>query len=242
MLFSCKESTTEPPISNNSVDFFPTSNGNSYYYNVSVYDTSGTLMQFGTRKFYYSRDTIIISTPYQVKVDSMQLSNLEYVNNTYFRKNSTEVLIPVDFEKNGFYYLMPDSLRGGYSFVVEYRMIYEPPELNQNWLVFKVNVNLLYVEFEFLNVNAEVVSVDTLTISLQSTTRTAEVFKIKYNATLTTGLAEPPMLFEVNALIAKGIGSIKWEGDSELMNFFAGAEVYPSNTIVLEELYSFKVN
>ena len=64
MLFACKESTTEPPIRNNSVEFFPNSNGNSYYYNVSVYDTIGTLMQFGTRKFYYSSDTIIFSTPY----------------------------------------------------------------------------------------------------------------------------------------------------------------------------------
>ena len=143
MLFACKESTTEPSINNISVDYFPNSNGNYYYYNVSVNDTSGTFIQSGTRKSYYDSDTIIASMPFQVKVDSLQLSGLEYVNNTYFRKNSTGLFNWVEVESNGFYYLMPDSLRGGYSFVNEYRMLYDPPEVNQNWPVFKVNINYI---------------------------------------------------------------------------------------------------
>jgi hypothetical protein len=137
---------------------------------------------------------------------------------------------------------MPDSLRGGYSFITEYRMLDNPPELNQNWQVFKVDIDLLYIGFEFLNVDAEVESMDTLRVSFQNTTRTTEVFNIRYNASLTTGLYQPPVLFEVNAWFAKGIGPVKWEGDSELMNFFAGAEIYPMNTTVLEELLTFKLN
>ena len=242
LTFACKESSTEPPTNNNSVDFFPNSNGNYYYYNVSVYDTSGTLLQSGTRKSYYDSDTIIASMPFQVKVDSLQLSGLEYVNNTFFRKNSTGIFNWVELESNGFYYLIPDSLRGGYSFVNEYRILYDQPEVNQNWPVFKVNINLLYLEFEFFKVDAEVVSIDTITISFQSKTITTEVFKIEYDARLTTSLNEPPKLFEVQAWFAKGIGPVKWEGDSELMNFFTGAEIYPINASVLEELYSFKVN
>ncbi|HSW53596.1 MAG TPA: hypothetical protein VLH59_00785 [Ignavibacteriaceae bacterium] len=240
--FACNESTTEPPINKNINDFFPNSDGNYYNYNVLVYDSSGIFVQSGTRKSYYDVDTIIYSTPYQVRTDEFQLTSLQTVNNSYFKKNSTGVFVPVDFERNGFYYLMPDSLRGGYSFVVEYTMLYLPPEVNQNWSVFKVNVNLLYVEFEFFKVDAEVLSLDTLTISFQNITRTVEALKIKYNARLTTGLSQPPLLFEVHAWIAKGIGFIKWEGNSELINFFAGAEIYPINTIVLEELESFKVN
>jgi hypothetical protein len=240
--FACNESTTEPPINNDSSGYFPNSDGNYYYYNVSVYDTSRTLLQSGSRKSYFDSDTIIASMPFQVKVDSFQLSGLEYISTTYFRKNSTGVFNWVEVWSNGFYYLLPDSLRGGYSFVNEYRMLYNPPEVNQNWLVFKVNVNLLYLEFEFFKVEAEVLSRDTLTISFQNTTRNVEAFKIKYIARLTTSLNEPPKLFEVQAWIAKGIGAVKWEGNSEIINFFAGAEIYPINTIVLEELELFKVN
>jgi hypothetical protein len=238
---ACEESTTEPPI-NNSNDFFPNSDGNYYDFNVLVYDSSRIFVASGTKKTSYNGDTIIYSEPYQIRTDEYHLSSFQTANNSYFRKNSTEVLIPVDVEKNGFYYLMPDSLRGGYSFVVEYRMLYEPPEVNQNWQVFKVDIDLLYIGFEFLKVDAEVISLDTLTMSFQNTARNVEAFKIKFSARLTTSLNEPPKLFEVQAWFAKGIGAVKWEGNSEIINFFAGAEIYPINTIVLEELESFKVN
>jgi len=239
--FACEEVTTEPPI-NNSNDFFPDSNGNYYNYNVLVYDSSGIFVESGTKKTFYKSDTIIYSAPYQIRTDEFQLTSFQTSNNSYFKKESTGVFVPVDIEKNGFYYLMPDSLRGGYSFVVEYRMLYEPPEVNQTWSVFIVNVNLLYVDFEFFKVDAEVLSLDSLTIPFQNAMRTIEAFKIKYSARLTTSLNEPPKLFAVQAWFAKGIGPVKWEGDADLINFFAGAEIYPSNTMVLEELESFKVN
>jgi len=240
--FACKDSTTEPPIKNKSSDFFPNSDGNYYNYNVLVYDSSGIFVQSGTKKSLYNGDTIMFATPYQVKTDVFQLTGIQTVHNTYFRKSSFGVFNWVEVDSNGFYYLIPDSLRGGYSFVNEYRILYDQPEVNQNWPVFKVNINLLYLEFEFFKVDAEVVSIDTITISFQSKTLTTEVFKIEYDARLTTSLNEPPKLFEVQAWFAKGIGPVKWEGDSELMNFFTGAEIYPINASVLEELYSFKVN
>ena len=239
--FACEESTTEPPI-NNSNDFFPNSNGNYYNFNVLVYDSSGIFVESGTKKTFFKVDTVIYSEPYQIKADEFQLTSLQTSNNSYFKKKSTGVFVPVDWWSNGFYYLLPDSLRGGYSFVVEYTLIYIPPEVNKTWSVFIVNINLLYIDFEFFKVDAEVVSIDTLTIPFQNATRTTEAFNIKYSARLTTGLSQPPILLEAHAWIAKGIGFIKWQGNSELINFFAGAEIYPRNTIVLEELESFKLN
>lgn len=238
--FACKESTTEPPI-NNSNDFFPNSNGNYYNYNVLVYDSSGLFVESGTKKTFYYGDTIIYSEPYQVRTDEFQLTNLQNVNNSYFRKNSTGVFVPVDLWSNGFYYLLPDSLRGGYSFVVEYALIHIPPEVNKTWSVFIVNVNLLYVGFEFFKVDAEVVSIDTLTIPFQNATRNIEAFNIKYSARLWTGFGQPPILLEAHTWIAKGIGFIKWQGNSEIINFFIGAEIYPRNKIVLEEIESFNL-
>ena len=71
--FACKESTTGPPIKNDSSDFFPNTDGNYYYYNVSIYDSNGTIIQSGTRKSFYNGDTTIFSTPYQVKIDFSKL-------------------------------------------------------------------------------------------------------------------------------------------------------------------------
>ena len=64
--FACKESTTEPPVKNDSSDFFPNTDGNYYYYNVSIYDSNGTIIQSGTRKSFYNGDTAIFSTPYHM--------------------------------------------------------------------------------------------------------------------------------------------------------------------------------
>jgi hypothetical protein len=238
--FACEESTTEPPVKNNPSDFFPNSDGNHYYYNVSIYDSNGTIIQSGTKKSYYNSDTIIFSTSYQAKVDSFQLTGIQTVSNSYFRKNSTGVFNCVEIDSNGFYYLIPDSLRGNFSLTLEYPILYESLEVNEIWHVFDIHADI--PQFEVFNVDAEVISIDTTTILFQNTSLTDEVIKIKYDARLTTNLSQPQLLFEVNAWIAKGIGFIKWEGDAKLINFFAGANIYASDTKVLEELYSFKLN
>ena len=238
--FACKESTTEPPEKNNSYDFFPNTDGNYYYYNVSIYDSNGTIIQSGTRKSFYNGDTAIFSTPYQVKIDSFQLTGFQTINKSYFRKSSTEVFNYVKIDSNGYFYLIPDSLRGNFSLPLQYPILYELLEVNQIWHVFDIWADI--PQFEIFNVDAEVISMDTTTILFQNTSLTVEVIKIKYDARLTTNLSDPPIMFEANAWIAKGVGITKWEGDAELINFFAGAEIYPINTNVLEDLYSFKLN
>ncbi|MEO8233322.1 MAG: hypothetical protein ABI638_13645 [Ignavibacteriota bacterium] len=238
---ACKESVTEPPLTNGESDFFPATKGNYYLYNVSVFDTNG-LVQSGNRKSSFTGDTLLLATPYQIKVDTIQLDNIQSLTNTYFRKSSTGIFNYVGIDTTGFSGLVPDSLRGGYSFSSEYRLIYQPLSINQTWPVYKINVDLLYIEFELFGINASVISKDSITLTFRNLNVTKEVYKIRYTARLTTSLTEPPIIFEAYAWIADGIGFIKWEGDSELINFFAGKNVYPSNTTVLEELYSYKIN
>ena len=239
LFFACSESTTEPSMNNESIDFFPNKDGNLYNYNVSVFDTNEIILQTGTRKSVYNGDTIFYGTPFQVKSDVFELTSLQIENNSYFRKKPVGVNNFIDLDSNGVYYIIPDSLRGNFSLALEYLILYDSLEVNQTWHVFEIWADI--PQFEIFNVDAEVISLDTLTISFQNTIQTTEVYKIKYDARFTTNLSQSPKLFEVNAWIAKGIGFIKWEGDAKLINFFAGAEIYPVNAIVLEELYSFNV-
>jgi hypothetical protein len=237
LLNACKESTTEPTVDVTSSDYFPNSNGNYYHYNFSVYDSSG-LIQPGIRKSYFTGDTVLLLTPYQIKVDSFQIDN---VNQSYFRKSSTGIFNYVGIDTNGFSGLIPDSLRGGISFDPEYRLLYQPLSLNQSWPVYKVTVDYMSYQFDFFTVDAEVIAKDSVTLLFQNSTLIKEVYKIKYQATLVTGFDTPLKRFEAFSWIAEGIGIIRWEGDSEIINFFAGANIYPANTTVIEELYSYKV-
>ncbi len=241
LTFACKESVTEPPIDNNSADFFPNSSGNNYVYNILVYDSTG-LAQSGTRKSYYDGDTSLLLTPYQIKVDTFLLNSNQSIISSYFRKSPTGIFNYVGIDTTGFSGLVPDSLLGGYSFSSEYRLIFQPLSINQTWPVYKINVDYLIYQLDFFTVSAEAISKDTVTLSFRNKSVTKEVYKIKYEAMLVTGLNSPPLRFEAFSWIADGIGIIKWEGDSELINFFAGVNAYPLNSIVIEELYSFNIN
>jgi hypothetical protein len=236
--YACKDSVYEP-YNNNFSDFFPNSNGNYYHYNVSVSDTNGTTLQLGERRTYYNGDTIIFSIKNQIRVDSFQLGSLESINNSYFRKDEFGVYNAVDVDTNGFYFLLPDSLRGNISFPIQYPILHNTMKDVQTWHLFDAWADI--PQFLAFNVEAEIVSLDTFFIPNQSQTRFTDAYNIKYSASLITGVNQPPKLFEVHGWFAKGIGPVKWEGDSELINFFAGADIYPMNTSVLEELNSFKV-
>ena len=239
LIISCKESVTEPPIDANNSDFFPNSNGNYSHYNISIYDSSG-LIQSGVRKSYFKGDTVLLLTTYQVKVDTLELNNAISVNQSYLRKSSSGIFNYVGIDTTGFSGLVPDSLRGGISFDSEYRLIYHPLALNQTWPVYKVRADLIYIEFDFFTIDASVTSKELMTFTFRDTSYTRETYKIEYFTKLITGLNQAPVTFQAHSWIADGIGIIKWEGDSELINFFAGVNIYPTNTSVIEELYSFK--
>lgn len=236
---ACKESTTEPPPNVTSSDYFPSSDGNYYYYNILAGDSSG-LVQSGTRKGYFSGDTTLLQTPYQIKVDTFQINGVQSVSNSFFRKSNNGVFYYVDIDTNGFNAIIPDSLRGAISFDQEYRMLYQPFELFQTWPVYKITGNYLSFQIDILTIDAKVLSKHTIDLTLNNTIMTKEVFIIRYTAKLTTDLNQPPITFSANGRIAEGIGFIIWEGDPEIINFFAGSNVYLPDTYVFEELYSYK--
>ncbi len=236
----CKESTTEPDANATSSDYFPNSNGNYYYYSISAGDSSG-LVQSGTRKNYYSGDTTLLQTQYQTRVDTFQINGVLSVSNSFFRKSNSGVFNYVDIDTNGFAVIIPDSLQGAISFDGEYRLLYQPLELFQTWSVYKITVNYLSFQYDVFTIDAQVISKNTIDFAFNNSTVTKEVFTIRYTAKLTTDLTQPPMIFSAIGRIAEDIGFISWEGDSEIINFLAGENIYLPNTYVIEELYSYKL-
>jgi len=238
VLTSCKESTTEPPPNKTSSDYFPNSNGNYYFYNIFISDSTGS--QSGEKKTYYNGDTTLQQTPYQIEVDSFNINGIQSVSKSFFRKSNTGVFYFVDIDTNAFNSIIPDSLRGAISFDQEYRLLYQPFKLYQTWPVYKVSVNYLSIQFDVLTIDAKVINKNTIDLTLNDSTITKEVFTIRYTAYLTSDLNPPQVIYGANGFIAEGIGFIMWDGYSEMINFLSGSNFYLPNSYVNEKLYSYK--
>lgn len=235
----CKESTTEPKADLTSADYFPNSDSNYYFYNIFVSDSVGS--QSGEKRTYYNGDTTILQTPYQIELDTFTINGVQSVSESFFRKSKTGVFYYVDIDTSVITAIIPDSLRGAISFDNEYRLLYQPVELNQTWPVYRISVNYLSIQFDILTIDAKVINKNTVDLNLNDSTITKEVFTIRYTAKLTTDLNQPPLTYGANGLIAEGIGFIMWDGYSEMINFFSGGNIYLPNSYVNEKLYMFKV-
>lgn len=240
ILFGCKESVVEPVISDNSSDYFPISEGSFFIYNSNVFENN-SISQSGTRKSYFVGDTVLLNTTYQNKIDTFQLNGMETVVKSYLRKSPTGVFNYVNIDTAGFSGLIPDSLQGAISFDSEYRLLFLPIALNQTWPVFKVKASYSVFQFDLFAIDASVISKDSITFAFRDTTYLQEVYKIKYSAQLFTAINQPPINYELYAWVGDKIGFIKWEGDAELINFFAGANIYPLESVVLENLSFYNI-
>ena len=240
ILIGCKESIVGPIEDDANSDYYTITAGSFYIYNSTVYD-SNSVLQSGLRKSYFVGDTILLNTTYQTKIDTFQLNSVETIVKSYLRKSSTGVFNYVNIDTAGFSGLIPDSLQGAISFDSEYRLLYQPLDINQNWPVFKVTASYSIFQFDLFSIDASVISKDSLTFAFRDTTFSQEVYKIKYSAQLFTNINQPPINYELYAWIGNKIGFVKWEGTAELINFFAGANIYPLESVVLENLNAYKI-
>ena len=120
----------------------------------------------------------MLQTPYQIEVDSFTINGVQSVSKSFFRKSSTGVFFYVDIDTNGFNAIIPDSLLGAISFDQEYRLLYQPLELNQTWSVYKITVNYLSFQFDIFTIDAKVISKNTIDFTFNDSTVSKEVFTI----------------------------------------------------------------
>ncbi|MBS4034122.1 MAG: hypothetical protein KGZ85_06630 [Ignavibacterium sp.] len=229
----CKEAITEPPAVEDKRNFFPNTDGSYFFYNVAVFDSTGQI-QSGTRKSYLQGEANLQQTPYQVRIDSLELNGNLDVSNSYFRKSTNGVF--AYFDTTGVAAIVPDSLRSLLTISNEYRLLYFPFSINQTWPVYNVSIDLGVSRIDVVKISAVVIEKDSITITFRSTSITKEVFKIQYDMTIITGLDLTTETFKAFAWIAEDTGFYKWEGDAELLSFFWGNIAYPEGTVVVEQL------
>ncbi|HSL90179.1 MAG TPA: hypothetical protein VK870_12820 [Ignavibacteriaceae bacterium] len=145
------------------------------------------------------------------------------------------------FDTTGFTSIVPDSLRNLLTISTEYRLLYFPLSINQTWPVYNVSIDLGVSRIDVVKISADVIEKDSITIAFRDTSITKEVFKIQYDMTIITGLDLTTETYKAFAWIAEDIGFYKWEGDAELLSFFAGNTAYPAETVVVEQLSGFNI-
>lgn len=238
LIAACKESITDPPADIDTRNFFPNTDGSYFFYNTAVFDSTGQI-QSGTRKSYLQGDTTLQQTSYQVRIDSLELNGNLSISNSYLRKSANGVF--GYFDTTGFTAIVPDSLRNLLTISTEYRLLYFPFSINQNWPVYNVSIDLGISRIDIVRISAEVIEQDSLTITFRDTTITKAAYRIKYSMVLITGLDLTTETYTAFARIVEDTGLYEWEGDAELLSFFTGNIAYPSGTVVLERLTGFGI-
>lgn len=238
LIAACKEATTEPPVNQEIKNYFPNAEGSYFLFNISVNDSAGSL-QSGERNSYYIGDTTLLLTSYQIKVDTIELNGTVSTSNIYFRKSVSGVF--GYFDTTGVTAIVPDSLRDLIQISTEYRLLYFPLSVGQTWPVYNVSVDLGVARIDIVDLSAQAVLRDTIEITFNNKTLIKEIYKLQYDLEIITGSDLTTDSYQAFAWIMEDIGFYKWEGDSELINFFTGTTIYPLERIIIEELSDFNI-
>lgn len=235
---ACKEAITDPPADIDTRNFFPNTDGSYFFYNIAVFDSTGQI-QSGSRKSYLQGDTTLQQTTYQIRIDSLELNGNLSQSNSYLRKSTNGVF--AYFDTTGLTALVPDSLRNLITISTEYRLLYFPFSINQTWPVYNVSIDIGVSRIDIVKISAEVIEKDSISIAFRGTTINKEVYIIQYEMTIITGVDLTNETYKAILWIAEDIGVYKWEGDAELLSFFAGNTAYPAETVVVEQLTGFNI-
>jgi hypothetical protein len=241
LFISCKEEqATNPPVEN--IENFPSQAGTQYNYNLT-FDTSNQVN--GIRKSRilsqslgknYNGKVII----YQPQVDSVSYQSNVLVDTSYFRKTSSGVFYFID--TTGISQIVPDTLRSLLTVDTESRILFFPLSLNQTWPVYQIDIKIAGVPvFSPLRAYAKVIDTYKLDLVLRNSQKTFNVYKIEYNLDIQFSPESQIERQTAIAHFATGLGFIKWEGQSSVINLVRGSTlVYPSD-VVIEELTTYNI-
>lgn len=240
LLFSnCSENkSVTPPIVE--LEIFPSKPGTNYKYNVTfgvtnpITGTKKSHILSSTNKHSYVNSLSI----YQPQIDSFFYSGTTLVDTTYFRKTSSGVFFNVD--TTGFSQLIPDSLRNLLTVDTESRLLFFPLSVNQTWPVYQIDIKIAGVPvFSPIKASAKVVDMFKMDFVLRSSNFTTTVYKILYNLDLQFSPEGQVERQTAVGFFAVGIGFIKWDGQTSVINLVKGNTFNFPSDVMLEELSTF---
>lgn len=237
LVYSCKESTTQPPTITVNDKYFPLKSGSSFIFNLEIEDSNG-IINTGIRSMWIENTSEIEETTYYILKDSLMINSASQINASFIRETNSGIFSYADTA--GLNELIPDSLRQFVMVDKELRLLFYPLIINQVFPVYTISVTL--AGLNVVDLDAQVESEENINLTLNNTAVQVKTFKIRYSLKIRFGLnASDEMTYESYGWAVKDLGFIKWDGDSEVLNFLLNGNIFPLQSNVKIDMTNYEI-
>lgn len=244
-LLACKNSNTvSPPTTGANSAYFPNKDGNNYVYSIHTTDSTGGTIT-GTRSATYSGTAIVNGISFQKEIDTLSFGAGNQVNLSFFQVSGDSVFFALDTA--GLSKIIPDSLMPFISIDSKLKAFVLSFQSGSNWDVFNLGLKYGPLSFNLVNVKANYLGSEQLSLNLSNGQSTQNAQKINYVLTLTipnqSNFFATPLTYQYSATawLVQNIGVVKWQGSGAVFSAFSGQGVNLADTTntVSETLLSY---
>ena len=241
MLTGCENNTPSEPEVQPYPDYYPTSIGSSFKYSVTEKDSSGNLIQTGTRNILFSGTSLYNGINYTTQEDSLNFGSQSEINTYLVRKTDTGVFYTVDTSQIAL--LIPDSLKQYVTLRDEMQLLFYPLANGSNWSLYRVTAEVqLGIEIKILDIVASFDGIEQVALNLDSMTVVFPSRKVKYTLEIFTEIGSAPETYTAYMWYAANIGLIKFEGNQFIISVGGGGITFePSPNILTQELIYYDI-
>jgi len=238
---SCKESNTNEPQDQSYPDFYPTSLGSTLKYSVTDKDSSGNIIQTGTRNILFSGNYSYNGINYTTQDDSLDYGSQSSVGTYLVRKTETGLFYAVDTSQISL--LIPDTLKQYVTLRTEMQLLFYPLTTGSTWSLYRITAEVQPgVEIKILDIVAKFEGIEQLSLNLDSTTVVFPSRKVSYTLQLFSEIGGTPETYTSYMWYVQNIGLVKFEGNQFLINTGGGGiTIEPSSNILTQGLVSYDI-
>jgi len=241
VLSGCEEETPNEPPAPNYPNYYPGGIGSTFKYSVTEKDSTGNLVQSGTRNILFSGTYNLNRIDYTTQEDSLDFGAQSSVSTYLFRKTGTAVFYALDTSQIAL--LIHDTLKQFVSLRDEMQLLFYPLTNGSSWSLYRITAQVQSgIEVKILDIIANFESTEQINLNLTSGTVSVNSQKVKYTLELYSDIGVEPQRFIAYMWFAKNIGWVKFEGNQFIFDLGGGGIVFePSPNILTQELVEYEI-
>jgi len=242
MFVGCNSDTSTNPDEQYYPDYYPTSLGSTLKYSVTEKDSSGNIIQSGTRDIIFSGTSLYNGINYTTQDDSLDFGSQSSVSKYLVRKSETGVFYAVD--TNQIAQLIPDSLKQYVTLRNEMQLLFYPLTTGSSWSLYRITAEVQpNVEIKILDIVARFEGVEQIDLNIDSIRIVYPTRKVSYTIEIYSSIGSPPETYTAYMWYVENIGLVKFEGNQFIIDAGSGGiTIEPSPNILTQELISYVIN
>lgn len=238
---SCNSEYSTNPPEQDFPDYYPTGIGSTLKYSVNEKDSSGNIIQSGTRNILFSGNYIYNGINYTTQDDSLDFGTQSSVSTYLVRKSETGVFYAID--TNQVALLIPDSLKQFVTLRNEMQLLFYPLTAGSSWSLYRITAEVQPgIQIKILDIIASFEGTEQLTINIDSVTVVFPSRKVSYNVEIFSEIGSAPETYSATMWYAQNTGLLKFEGNQFIIDLGGGGIGFePSTNILTQELIEYDI-